>query len=154
MALNKKQHQEIKEYLIQKIRQKLETYNPETNSMPFHYRLLGKDRMALFSFVHSVNTMLGQSIFEHVGKIIAEKDGAEAIAQYRDFSGYISSEAVLKIDNIMRELRTATRKPDKEKEVKEIIKVAQDGNLGKEIKKRIDLFVKTDKKTEYFLALY
>ncbi|MBD3341672.1 MAG: TdeIII family type II restriction endonuclease [Candidatus Lokiarchaeota archaeon] len=153
MALNKQQHQEIKEYLIQKIRQKLETYNSETNSMPFHYRLLGKDRMALFSFVHSVNTMLGQSIFEHVGKIIAEKDGVEAIAQYRDFSGYISSEAVLKIDNIMRELRTATRKPDKEKEIKEIIKVAQKGNLGKEIKKRIDLFVKTDEKTEYFFEI-
>ena len=79
MALNKKQHNEIKQYLVQKIRQKLEIYDPETNSMPFHYRLLGKNRMALFSFVHSVNTMLGQSIFEHVGKIIAEKDEKEGL---------------------------------------------------------------------------
>jgi type II restriction enzyme len=153
MALNKKQHNEIKQYLIQKIRQKLEAYNPETNSMPFHYRLLGKDRMALFSFVHSVNTMLGQSIFEHVGKIIAEKDGVEAIAQYKDFSGFIGSEAVLKIDNIMRELQTAARKPNKDKEVEEIVKVAQNGNLGREIKKRIDLFVKTKDQTEYFFEI-
>lgn len=153
MALNKKQHEEIKQYLIQKIRQKLETYNPETNSMPFHYRLLGKDRMALFSFVHSVNTILGQSIFEQVGKIIAEKDAVKAIAQYKDFSGFISSEAVLKIDNIMRELKTANRKPNKEKEIKEIMQVAKKGNLGKEIKKRIDLFVKTNNQTEYFFEI-
>lgn len=153
MALNKKQHEEIKQYLIQKIRQKLETYNPETNSMPFHYRLLGKDRMALFSFVHSVNTILGQSIFEQVGKIIAEKDAVKAIAQYKDFSGFVSSEAVLKIDNIMRDLKTANRKPNKEKEIREIMQVAKKGDLGKEVKKRIDLFVKTNNQTEYFFEI-
>lgn len=153
MAINKEKHDEIKQYLVQKIRQKLETYDLETNSMPFHYRLLGNDRMALFSFVHSVNTMLGQSIFEHVGKIIAERDGARAIAQYKDFSGFISSEAVLIIDNIMRELRSAIRKPDKNKEVEEIIEVAQNGNLGNEVKKRIDLFVKTKDQTEYFFEI-
>lgn len=34
--------------------------------MPFHTRLLGKDRMALFSFIHSLNTNFGTSIFEPV----------------------------------------------------------------------------------------
>ena len=64
MALTTQQSKQIKEYLVEKIRQKLATYDPETNSMPFHFRLLGKDRMALFSFIQSVNTMLGTSIFE------------------------------------------------------------------------------------------
>ncbi len=32
--------------------------------MPFHYRLLGKDRMALYSFIHSLNTAFGNSIFD------------------------------------------------------------------------------------------
>lgn len=96
MALTKEQHNEIKQYLITKIRQKLTSYNPETNSMPFHYRLLGKDRMALFSFIHSVNTMLGQSIFEHVGRIISKPRVKRAIDQYRELEGYISSQAVLK----------------------------------------------------------
>ncbi|MDR0411845.1 MAG: TdeIII family type II restriction endonuclease, partial [Treponema sp.] len=27
--------------------------------MPFHYRLLGRDRMALFSFIQSLNTTFG-----------------------------------------------------------------------------------------------
>jgi hypothetical protein len=40
MTLNKKQYNDIKIYLTEKIREKLAIYNPETNSMPFHYRLL------------------------------------------------------------------------------------------------------------------
>ena len=57
MALTSEQSKQIKEYLITRIRQKLLTYNPETNSMPFHFRLLGKDRMALFSFIQSVRVL-------------------------------------------------------------------------------------------------
>ncbi len=68
--MNKKN--KIKKVLSSKIRLKLESYNPETSNMPFHYCLLGKDRMALYSFIHSVNTMLGQSIFEQVAVILAE----------------------------------------------------------------------------------
>ncbi len=68
MALTIQQSKQIKEYLVGKIRYKLTTYNPETNSMPFHFRLLGKDRMALFSFIHSVNTMLGTSILSKLAK--------------------------------------------------------------------------------------
>lgn len=153
MALTKKQHNEIKQYLITKIRQKLTTYNPETNSMPFHYRLLGKDRMALFSFIHSVNTMLGQSIFEHVGKIIAKPMARRAIDQYRELEGYISSQAVLKIDQIMRDLRAAKRKPDKAKETREVLSVATKGNLGRKLKKRVDLFVETKEGIEYYFEL-
>lgn len=153
MALSKQQHNEIKTYLIAKIREKLIGYNPETTSMPFHYRLLGKDRMALFSFIHSVNTMLGQSIFEHIGKLIAEPRSKQTIDQYKKFEGYVSSEAVLKIDSIMRDLRSASRKPDKAEETKEVLAVSRKGNLGKKLKKRVDLFVETKEGVEYYFEL-
>ncbi|PIX92093.1 hypothetical protein COZ26_03695 [Candidatus Kuenenbacteria bacterium CG_4_10_14_3_um_filter_39_14] len=153
MALTTQQSKQIKDYLVEKIRQKLATYNPETNSMPFHFRLLGKDRMALFSFIQSVNTMLGTSIFEQVGKVIAEPMANRAIGQYKEFEGYISSEAVLKIDSIMRDLRSASRKPDKEKETKEVLAVANKGNLGKKLKKRVDLFVEMKDGTEYYFEV-
>ena len=153
MALTTQQSKQIKEYLIGKIRQKLATYDPETNSMPFHFRLLGKDRMALFSFIQSVNTILGTSIFEQVGKIIAEPRAKRAIGQYKEFEGYISSEAVLKIDSIMRELRSASRTPDKEKETKEVLAVAGKGEMGKKLKKRVDLFVEMKDGTEYYFEL-
>lgn len=153
MALTSQQSKQIKDYLVEKVRQKLATYNPETNSMPFHFRLLGKDRMALFSFIQSVNTMLGTSIFEQVGKMIAETRANRAIGQYKEFEGYISSEAVLKIDNIMRDLRSASRKPDKEKETKEVLAAANKGDLGKKLKKRVDLFVEMKDGTEYYFEV-
>lgn len=153
MALSTQQSEKIKEYLVGKIRAKLTSYNPETNSMPFHFRLLGKDRMALFSFIQSVNTMLGTSIFEQVGKMIAEPHAKSAIGQYKEFEGYISSEAVLKIDNIMRDLRAALRTPDKEKETKEVLSVSSKGEMGKKLKKRVDLFVEMKDGTEFYFEV-
>ena len=153
MALSTQQSKQIKEYLVEKIRQKLANYDPETNSMPFHFRLLGKDRMALFSFIQSVNTILGTSIFEQVGKMIAEPGAKRTIGQYKEFEGYISSEAVLKIDHIMRDLRSASRKPNKEQETKEVLSVANKGEMGKKLKKRVDLFVEMKDDTEYYFEI-
>jgi type II restriction enzyme len=49
--------------------------------MPFHTRLLGQDRMALFSFIHSLNTNFGTSIFEPVAKALALSSFASAESQ-------------------------------------------------------------------------
>jgi len=152
MTLSKQQYNEIKHFLISKIKEKLAEYNPETSSMPFHFRLLGKDRMALFSFIQSVNTTLGTSIFEKVGQIIAQPSVKEAKDRY-DFEGFISSEAVLKIDSIMRGLRSASRKPNKELETKEVLVVSQKGEMGKKLKKRVDLFVVSENGTESYFEI-
>ncbi len=153
MALSTIQSKQIKDYLVEKIRNKLTNYAPETKSMPFHFRLLGKDRMALFSFIQSVNTMLGTSIFEQIGKMIAEPKAKRAVGQYRELEGYISSEAVLKIDTILRDLRSALRKPDKGRETREILAVANKGKLGRKLKKRVDLFVEMEDITEYYFEI-
>ena len=42
----------IEKILKESLRNKFQHYNPEPAVMPFHTRLLGKDRMALFSFIH------------------------------------------------------------------------------------------------------
>ena len=103
--------------------------------------------MALFSFIQSVNTTLGTSIFEKVGQLIAEPSAKHAKDRY-DLEGYISSETVLKIDSIMRGLRSAARKPNKDSETKEVLAVSQKGKIGKKLKKRIDLLVVAKDKTE------
>lgn len=36
----------------------------DTGAKPFHHRLIGKDKIAIFSFIHSINTVMGTSIFE------------------------------------------------------------------------------------------
>ncbi|HOR82848.1 MAG TPA: TdeIII family type II restriction endonuclease [Bacteroidales bacterium] len=69
MALTNTQKQQIEDTLKNSLRNKFQNYNPEPSSMPFHTRLLGKDRMALFSFIHSLNTNFGTSIFEPVALV-------------------------------------------------------------------------------------
>jgi len=137
MSISLKQQQIIKSYLTEKIRNKLNNYNPETHSMPFHYRLLGKNRMALFSFIHSVNTMLGTSIFEKVGELILSNRAQEVQSQYKGLVGFVSDRAVICIDSIMRDLKSTRRIPCKSKETEEVLAVAKEGNLGRRMKKRV-----------------
>jgi len=153
MSIAEKQQIIIKDYLVEKIRNKLNNYNPETQSMPFHYRLLGKNRMALFSFIHSVNTMLGTSIFEKIGELILSHEVQEVKGQYKGLIGYISEKAVICIDTIMRDLKSTRRTPCKSKETEEVLAVAKEGNLGIKIKKRVDIFAKMDDDTEYYFEL-
>lgn len=141
--------QKIKNLLITKIRDKLRNYNPETESMPFHYRLLGQDRMALYSFVHSVCTSLGQSIFEQVAVILAEGLGHKAKHQFI-LEGHISNGAVLAIDKIERDLKSCTRKPNSSAEFSEIEKISRIGDLGKTQKEKVDVFVETADTEFYF----
>ncbi|MCS7144608.1 MAG: hypothetical protein NZ879_06265 [Archaeoglobaceae archaeon] len=50
MSLKKKTREDICNLLVEIVRAKLREYKPETNYMPFHFRLLGRDRYAIFSF--------------------------------------------------------------------------------------------------------
>ena len=72
MSLTNTQLTEIEGILKQSLRHKFMHYNPEPAVMPFHTRLLGKDRMALFSFIHSLNTNFGTTIFEPVAVALAK----------------------------------------------------------------------------------
>jgi len=81
MALSKEQINSVEEVLKASLRNKFQNYKPEPASMPFHTRLLGKDRLALYSFIHSLNTNFGTSIFEPVGLALAQKHFKMAISQ-------------------------------------------------------------------------
>jgi type II restriction enzyme len=121
--------------------------------MPFHVRLLGRDRMALFSFIQSINTTLGTSVFEQVAVIIARPHFQYAVSQYREFNDTVSAEAQTIIQRIMDDLRTARMKPDKPAEIAAILRVAQTG-VSKPIKRpRIDLFLQSHDGTEYYFDL-
>ena len=150
MPLSKQQKDEIEKYLAEKIRTKLQSYDRETSAMPFHIRLFGGDRMAAYSFIQSCNTMLGQSIFEQIGEIIAKPNFAIAKAQYSGFEGTVSDKAILAIEHIMKDLRTAKRDANKKQETKEIL--SQPRN-GKSVNSRVDLFLKDKKGREYYLEL-
>lgn len=153
MGLSNSQRTEIENLLKQQIRRKLADYSPETNNMPFHVRLLGKDRMALFSFIHSINTTLGTSVFEQVAAIIARPHFKRATNQYKEFNTTISSDAQLAIQQIMDDLRSSRKKPDKPAEASAILFVAQNGTIRKVKRPRIDLFLESDDGIEYYFDL-
>src|SRR3970282_2863696 len=81
MVLTQEQTANIENVLRNSLRHKFQNYNPEPASMPFHTRLLGKDRLALYSFIHSLNTNFGTSIFEPVGLALAQKNFKMAVSQ-------------------------------------------------------------------------
>jgi len=117
--------------------------------MPFHYRLLGKDRMALFSFIHSLNTTFGTSIFEPVAKILAKNNFIEAKTQYV-IGEKISEKAQIEIQHIINELSIG-KNADKFTEIERIRKVATLGKMNKIKTVKVDLYLKdTDNNIHLF----
>ena len=128
MALTETQIRQIENVLKESLRHKFQSYNPEPASMPFHTRLLGKDRMALFSFIHSLNTNFGTSIFEPVAKALATANFQSASSQ-QVAGTQISSDAHNLIQNIMDGLATANTSPNKPDEISAIRRVCQSGEM-------------------------
>jgi len=128
MALTNHQINQVENVLRNALRHKFQNYNPEPAIMPFHTRLLGKDRMALFSFIHSLNTNFGTSIFEPVAKALALSKFASAESQ-QIAGSKISSEAHRVIQNIMDNLSVAITSPNKIAEINAIRAVCQSGEM-------------------------
>ncbi|MBK9502669.1 MAG: TdeIII family type II restriction endonuclease [Leptospiraceae bacterium] len=128
MSLTKQQKQQVEDVLKNSLRHKFQNYNPEPASMPFHTRLLGKDRLALFSFIHSLNTNFGTSIFEPVALALAATSFKSAESQ-ATAGTEISSEAHTVIQDIMDKLATAEIEPNKPKEIEAIREVCRKGEM-------------------------
>ncbi|HDN58339.1 TdeIII family type II restriction endonuclease [Archaeoglobus sp.] len=149
MGLKRRTREEIRNLLTNIVRSKLREYKPETNYMPFHYRLLGRDRYAMFSFIQSMNTTFGISIWEQVAVILAKSAGFKAERQY-DLLGSIDSETEKLIQTIHYELRAGTRQVDKLEEIKLIRNSIKAGESRKDPDSRVDLFVKIGDEENYF----
>jgi len=130
----------IKNLIIKCMREKFQSYNPETKYMPFHHRLLGKDRMALYSFIHSLNTKFGTSFYEPVAIALAGGKFKVTKTQVKP-ADQISTEAHIQIQKIIDELRTADRDPNKILELQEIRKVCRTGSLEKVKLTRVDIWL-------------
>ncbi len=138
MALSNEQKIHIQQVITASLRNKFQNYNPEPASMPFHFRLLGKDRIALYSFIHSLSTNFGTSIFEPVAKSLALLNFANA--ELQQTSGkQISSEAQRIIQDIMDNLAIASIVPDKIEEIEAIRAVCQQGEMRPVKPTKVDL---------------
>jgi len=151
MILTKKQIEKIENVIRDSLRNKFLSYKPETSNMPFHYRLLGRDRMALFSFIQSLNTTFGTSIFEPVAENIAGLKFPLAQKQYI-VGNKISQQAQTEIQNIINEL-TLGKNPNKIEEIDKIRNVCKKGNINELKIIKVDLFVQESSGTIHLFDL-
>lgn len=172
--LTSTQSQQITALLDQKIEAKLKRYSRETTSMPFLARLVqDSEKVAAYSFIHSLATTLGMSIYEETAKIIAAENCEECFTKY-GVGGAISRDQKSVIENIVRQLRNGEREPGIKKEISEVLaadsrngKFQKDGNIAdffmirdgqefyfeiKTVKPNIDVFTKSKAKLLEWIA--
>jgi type II restriction enzyme len=152
MGLSKGQIADVERVLTSGLRHKFQNYNPEPASMPFHTRLLGKDRLALYSFIHSLSTNFGTTIFEPVAIAIAKN--RFKVAKSHVIPGeYIYEDASWEIQRIIDGLTTAASSPNKNAEIDAIRKVCKKGTRRKVSLTRVDILLETKTNDLYLFDL-
>lgn len=141
MVIGEQQITDIENVLKSALRKKFQNYKPEPAAMPFHTRLLGQDRLALFSFIHSLNTSFGTSIFEPVAIALASSRFLKAETQV-DAGTQISELALYEIQKIMDNLTAAYEKPNKLDEIEILRNVCQSGKMRKVKLTKVDVALK------------
>ena len=140
MTLTQQQQKKIKQTIEICLRNKFSHYVPVNNEMPFHYRLLGRDRMALYSFMQSLLTTFGTSIFEPVAAELAKNKFKRVETQY-NVGREIFAECQQSVQDIVNRL-TYNPRPDKTAELKEL-SLHLNGKKNTLKPAKVDLFVET-----------
>jgi hypothetical protein len=150
MPVSKAQKDQIEQLLSKKIENKLKKYGRETTSMPFLARLIqDSEKIAAYSFIHSLATTLGMSIYEEVSVILASENAEECFRNY-GVGGAISRAQKAVISSIVSDLRNGARVSNIEDEIKEVLTASskdaefhKSGNIA-------DFYMKRDGQEYYF----
>lgn len=151
MTLSNEERIIIKNTIKECLRNKFRAYRPESKHMPFHFSLIGKDRMALFSFIHSLNTTFGTSIFEPVAERIARTRFKTAKKQY--VVGRVISEKSQQVIQEIIDNLTEGREPDKENEIKKICEVSRKPPFRSTRPVKADLFLEDENGSVYLIDI-
>ncbi len=142
MVLTPQQIQSIEEIIKGSLRKKFSSHNPEPAIMPFHTRLLGKDRLALYSFIHSLNTNFGTTIFEPIAVSLASNRFKVVKTQVK--AGIkISNSAHFEIQKIIDSLSSAITEPNKQRDIEIIRNVCQSGEMREVKLTKVDLYLES-----------
>ncbi|OQA92819.1 MAG: MjaII restriction endonuclease [Elusimicrobia bacterium ADurb.Bin231] len=150
MALSQVQRDKIKIVLTKKMENKLRKYGRETTCMPFLARLIqDNEKIAAYSFIHSLATSLGMSIYEDVSVIIASGNSQEAFRNY-GVGGIISMQQKGVISKIINELREGKRKANIAQEIKEVLGASSEGGKFQKSGNIADFYMKKNNKEFFF----
>ena len=137
MSLSNIQEKAILDLIESKLIAKIKNYNPEASEKPFHFRLLGRNRMAVYSFIQSVATTMGQSIFEKIAVIVA-KPNFDFVQDQFKFEGELNESVLLIIDSFTKKEEGYT--PNEANEDMIIREKISDNSKKKNGKGQVDVF--------------
>ena len=150
MSLSIIQKEKIKNLLSKKIEAKLNSYGRETTSMPFLARLIqDSEKIAAYSFIHSMATTLGMSIYEDVSVIIASENSEECFRNY-GVGGVLSKEQKSTINNIVAKLRNSELEADIESEKQKILAASSENGEFQKSGNIADFYMKRNSKEYLF----
>lgn len=150
MSLSENQRRKIKELLSKKIETKLKSYGRETISMPFLARLIqDNEKIAAYSFIHSMATTLGMSIYEDVSVIIASESSQECFRNY-GVGGAISKEQKSTIANIVAKLRNGDQESNIMEEIEEVLGASFEYGEFQKSGNIADFYMKRNDEEYYF----
>lgn len=150
MALTQEQRSQICQTIARCLRNKFRNYTPRNNEMPFHYKLLGRDRMALYSFMQSLLTTFGTSIFEPVAAELARCRFSIVETQYT-IGREIYRECQQSAIDIVNRL-TYNPHPNKIAELQEL-RTHLNGQKNSLKPAKVDLFIKSSNGEQYLFDL-
>ncbi len=150
MSLSENQKNKITILLRKKMENKLRKYGRETTSMPFLARLIqDNEKIAAYSFIHSLATTLGMSIYEEVSIIIASENSQECFRNY-GVGGVISTFQKSVIANIITELRNGNRQANIRKETEEVLEASAESGVFQKSGNIADFYMKKNNVENYF----
>lgn len=150
MAVSNVQEKEIKDLLRKKLSEKLSKYSRESSSMPFLSKIVQDNKkVAAYSFLQSVATMLGMSIYEQVSVILAASNSEES-KRGLDMDGGISPGQKETIEKIVNDLRSGTREANKDIELKEVLNSPKNNKKKQKEGKVADFYMKRGGIEYYF----
>ena len=150
MTLSTKQKLKIEALLSEKIEDKLKSYGRETTSMPFLARLIqDNEKIASYSFIHSMATTLGMSIYEEISVILVSENSEESFRNY-GVGGAISKKQKSIISKIVVELRNREREANISKEIEEVLKTSSQNGEFQKSGNIADFYFKRNGEEYYF----
>jgi type II restriction enzyme len=144
MPLSVYEKKEIKKIIKDAIIKKIKEYKLKGDVKPFHERLFSKERIRATSFFHSCSTTIGVTLFQNIAYLIARGNkNFKEVKKQHEVIGYFSNNAKSLIEDIIFDLGRKQndpkkRKPNIEKEIKEVLKVSGKGKKSSQI---ADLFI-------------
>ncbi len=145
--------QKVKKYLLRVMENKLSKYSPETNYMPFQKAIVGERYRGIYSFVHSVSTTFGMSLWEQFAETLGKAAGMKVERQY-DIPYSISNDTDTKINNLLKKIKRKEIECNTIEINKKIKEFAKSGPKGiKDEDKRVDVFITDKDKNIYFIDI-